>query len=446
MAKHKTTQYLCTECGSSFTKWQGRCPDCGQWNTLVESETSAVKKKSNKQIETIRLDSVEQKHIVRIDSGINELNLVCGGGIVPGSVILIGGEPGIGKSTLSIQIANNINTLYVSGEESPNQLRGRADRLQIDASKIEVSTSIITEEITHLMELKKPTCVIVDSIQTVASENVAGIAGSVSQIRESAAQIASTAKRLGIIAVIIGHITKDGAIAGPKILEHLVDTVLYFEGNSSKDYRILRSFKNRFGSINEVGLFQMTAKGLIDVKNKNNIFLNPFDSMAAGSAISAAVEGTRTILFEVQALANFTNFSNPRRLSDGLDFNRLVIISAILEKHTGLKLNSFDIFINMSGGFKLNERSGDLAVAVAIASSIKNVAISRDTAFLGELSLSGEIRPVAQLERRLQELNLVGIRRLFIANSRKSSKDDDYKFDGEIIPVSTIQDVVNRVF
>ena len=339
MAK-KNDYYICTECGTAFSKWAGQCRECSQWNTIVESynpNTSLV----NEKPEAVSLSSVELKQADRIYTDIDEFNLVCGGGIVPGSLILIGGEPGIGKSTIALQISGFFNTLYISGEESPQQIRQRAERINIDIGKIKISTSTDINSIISLAVSETPGCIIIDSIQTLRSSEIPGVAGSVSQIRETASKLALLSKKIGITIVIIGHITKDGTIAGPKVLEHLVDTVLYFEGDFSKEFRILRSFKNRYGSVNELGLFRMTEKGLLEVKEKNRMFLNNFSTTAPGNAVSASAEGSRSILFEVQALVTFSTFPNPRRMADGLDINRLIIITAVLERHTGIKLNSF---------------------------------------------------------------------------------------------------------
>lgn len=443
MAKKKII-FICNSCGSDFSKWHGKCPSCGEWNSVFESETAPHKNKKST-IEAIELSSIAADKISRIKTGINEFNIVCGGGIVPGSVILIGGEPGIGKSTLALQISHYLNTLYISGEESPGQLRQRAQRLGINPEKVKLSTSTNTEEIEIITKSEKPECVIIDSIQTIYSPETPGLKGSVSQIRESASRLVDLAKETGIPVILIGHITKEGNIAGPKLLEHLVDTVLYFEGDFSRDYRILRSFKNRFGSVNEMGLFQMTGRGLEEVKDKNKIFLNPFKSSAPGNAISAAIEGSRVILFEVQSLVSFTSFSNPRRMSDGFDINRLILISAVLEKHGGLKLNSFDVFINVAGGFQINETAADLAVAMSITSSLKEKPIPGDTGLLGEISLSGEIRPVSQCERRVKEFMHSGFKSLVIPiNDIKGAKKAG--FEGDIIGIKNIHEAIDHLF
>ncbi len=445
MAKTKQT-YLCTACGADSGKWFGRCPVCQEWNTLVEVEGAANRRaKGTKKPAVISLGDVRGEELIRRVTGIGEFNLVCGGGIVPGSVILVGGEPGIGKSTLALQVARYQKTLYISGEESPAQLRHRAERLDLPAEEIRLSTATAVEDIIAAAATEKPDLLIVDSIQTLYSAELPGIAGSVSQVRESAAQLVEMAKRTGLPVMLIGHITKEGSIAGPKLLEHLVDTVLYFEGDYSRDFRMLRAFKNRFGSINEIGLFRMTAAGLEEVKDKNRVFLNSFSSTAPGSAVSVAIEGSRSMLFEVQSLVNFTSFANPRRMADGFDLNRLIIINAVLEKHGGLKLSSFDVFINVSGGFQINETAADLAVAMAVTSSMKEQQIPEGTGFLGEISLSGDVRPVSQAGRRVQEFRASGFSTLLVSEA-DVKEAEAAGFEGTIRGVRHISDAIDAVF
>lgn len=440
MAK-KNNIFFCISCGFESPKWHGKCPACGEWNTLVESETPPAR--IGKTGKIISLDSIDFNELTRITTPIQEFNLVCGGGIVPGSVILISGEPGIGKSTLALQIASGFKTLYISGEESPVQLRHRALRLGIDAGSILVSSNACTEDIAKAVKAEKPDCIIIDSVQTLYTSELPGSPGTVTQIKESSARLIDIAKSTDIPVILIGHITKDGNIAGPKVLEHLVDTVLYFEGDFSKEYRMIRASKNRFGSVNEVGLFQMTDTGLIEVRDKNSLFVNSFSS-SPGSAISAAIEGSRTLLFEVQALVTFTAFSNPRRMSDGLDFNRLILLVAVLEKHGFLKLNSHDVFINLAGGYHINETSADLAIAMSVISSLKDKTIQRDTGFLGEISLSGEIRPVSQCSRRMQEFNRSGFKIVLVPEM--DAPEAEKTFDHEIIPVNNISQAIKFVF
>ncbi len=444
MAK-RTDFYFCTACGADYSKWNGRCTSCGEWNTIAEKAESSPGKRLREAPTAVLLNTVDKAKTVRAQSGITEFDLVCGGGVVPGSVILLGGEPGIGKSTLALQISEKLNALYISGEESPVQIRQRGERLSIDMARIHISVNNEVDDIIELAESIQPGCLIVDSIQTIYSSEIPGIIGSVSQVRESASRLVDFAKKKGIPVILIGHITKDGNIAGPKLLEHIVDTVLYFEGDFSKDYRVLRAFKNRYGSVNELGLFRMTEAGLEEVKDKNKIFLNPFLSAAPGNAVSAAVEGSRTILFEVQALVTFSSFSNPRRLSDGFDLNRLIIICAVLEKHAGLKLSNFDVFINVSGGFNISETAGDLAVAAAIASSLKEKRVEDGVGLIGEVSLSGDIRPVSGIEKRVQEFRYSGFKKLYVspADLGKSKKAG---FEGEIIAAASISELMGALF
>jgi DNA repair protein RadA/Sms len=443
MARQKK-YFICTACGAESPKWQGKCPSCGEWNTIVEAETPAPAA-SAPASEVVPLSSVAFSSVDRIKTGIGEFNLVCGGGVVPGSVILIGGEPGIGKSTLALQVAGFFSTLYISGEESPQQIRLRAERIGAQPGSIQLSTTTDVGEIVRLAGSVRPQCIIIDSIQTLYSAEIPGLKGSVSQVRESAARLADAAKRLNAVLILIGHITKEGSIAGPKLLEHLVDTVLYFEGNFSREYRVLRAFKNRYGSVNEIGLFRMEERGLVEVTDKNKIFLNPYLSSAPGNAVSAAVEGSRIILFEVQALVTSSSFPNPRRMADGFDLNRLILITAVLEKHAGLKLNTSDVFINVSGGFQINDTAADLAVAVSIASSLRNAAVPRGCGFLGEISLSGEIRPVSLCGRRIQEFKRSGFDRLILPKA-EFEEAKSAGFGEGAAGVGTIQEALSRLF
>ncbi|MGL4368829.1 MAG: DNA repair protein RadA [Spirochaetota bacterium] len=419
MAKAKDrTIFVCTSCGAQYSKWMGRCEQCDLWNTIAESAPKPESKSGRERtgsVKASKLSDVEQAGCERIMTSSAEFNLVCGGGIVPGSVVLIGGEPGIGKSTLSLQIAGSFRTLYISGEESPVQIRQRAQRLGIAMENVLVSSNTSVDEIEQLIRETRPVCIFIDSIQTISVPEIPAPAGSVSQVRESAAQLTDIAKMLNIPLFLIGHITKEGSIAGPKILEHIVDTVLYFEGDFTREFRILRAFKNRYGSVNEIGLFRMTQAGLAEVKEKNSIFINPNSSNAAGSSVGAAIEGSRTILFEVQSLATFSSFANPRRMSDGFDINRLILIAAVLEKHAGIKLSNFDLFLNVAGGFSINETAADLAVAMSVASSVREKPIPKGVACFGEISLSGEIRPVSQPERRATELVRSGFTKIIVS-------------------------------
>ena len=447
MAKQKQ-RFVCSACGADFAKWSGRCSACGEWNSIGDEAVKLPepgKKLDIAAASVMPLSEVNFVEAERILTEISEFNLVCGGGLVPGSVILMGGEPGIGKSTMALQVAHYLNTLYISGEESPVQIRARADRLGIDLSKVKISTDRVVEAIVELASVERPGLLIIDSVQTLISSKLPGSAGSVNQIRECASSLSDFAKSSNVPVILIGHITKDGAIAGPKVLEHLVDTVLYFEGDFSKDFRMLRAFKNRYGSVNEIGLFRMTASGLLEVRDKNMVFLNSYGKVSPGSAISAAVEGSRIILFEVQSLVSFTTFTNPRRMADGFDMNRLVILAAVLEKHAGLKLSSFDIFINLSGGFQVTEPSADLAVAAAIASSLRDEALPEGLGLMGEISLSGEVRPVPQCARRTQEFKASGFKKIICAESDAEEVRSSH-FSGEVIGVRTVAQALDKIF
>ncbi len=436
MAKNRPV-FTCTSCGAEYSRWSGRCTSCGEWNTIEESSPVHKNSVQTKTPSVCLLSEISEGETKRLITGIKEFNLVCGGGIVPGSVILMGGEPGIGKSTMALQCADYFETLYISGEETPAQIKTRAARLGINMSRIRISTDRSVQAVNALAVREKPELLIVDSIQTVYSEDLPGTAGSVNQIRACASALADTARNLNLPVIIIGHITKDGNIAGPKILEHLVDTVLYFEGDFTRDLRILRSFKNRYGSVNEAGLFRMTRSGLEEVRDKNTLFLHSSSKPSSGSAVSAAIEGSRTILFEVQSLVSFTTYPNPRRMADGFDMNRLIILAAVLEKHAGLKLSSFDIFINLSSGFRITEPAADLAVAAAIASSLKDSPLPLGLGLMGEISLSGDLRPVPQCGRRAAEFRSSGFTKILCCEQDA----EDIRaagFTGEILAATTV--------
>ncbi len=439
----KRPRFVCASCGAEHPKWAGCCDACGEWNAITAAESAPARLSSRAELHSLAGAGGEPP--LRTTSGIAEFDLVTGGGIVPGSVILVGGDPGIGKSTLALQIACSMKSIYFSGEESPLQIRQRAQRLAVPADGVQVSSSTIVEEIQEIVQDRKPECVVIDSVQTLSLRELPGFRGSIGQIRESTARLVELAKRTGVPVMLIGHITKDGAIAGPKMLEHLVDTVLYFEGDFSRDYRILRAFKNRFGSVNEIGLFRMTGKGLEEVRDKNSLFLSPFSSHSAGSAVSASLEGSRIILFEVQALVTFTSFSNPRRMADGFDLNRLILIAAVLEKHGMLKLGTCDVFVNVAGGFSITETASDLAVAMAIVSSLRERPIPAHTGMAGEIALSGEVRPVAQVHRRIQEFARSGFKTL-VLSKKDSLEARDAGFTGEVVGVATIAEAMDFLF
>ncbi len=442
MPKKTRTIFICNECGATFQKWLGRCPECSAWNSIAEEiqDTSFCKNEIPLENSIHPLSQVLSQSIQRIATGIGEFDLVCGGGIVPGSIILLGGEPGIGKSTLALQIAQHCTTLYCSGEETLQQIHLRSRRLNIKPDSIHLSSVTDIDHIESLIQMCSPQLVIIDSIQTLYSREITSPVGSVSQIRFTASRLADIAKQTQTCVMLIGHITKDGSIAGPKILEHIVDTVLYFEGDFTRDYRILRAFKNRFGSVNEIALFTMTASGLAEVKDKNKLFVQSKDSSFPGSVISATIEGTRSILFEAQSLVTATSFTNPRRMADGFDVNRLNLLVAVIEKHAKVSLSSFDIFINVAGGFTIDDTSCDLAIASAIISSLENIAIPHSTGIIGELSLSGQVRSATHSLRRLTEFNNSGITTLILPHNN-IAEVSNAGFAGTLIPLKNISEL-----
>jgi DNA repair protein RadA/Sms len=426
MTKMKT-QYVCQSCGSTQPKWMGRCPDCDEWNTLVETLVE-VRKKGGKPSSRSGIGSTPQRltditadNFQRTLLPMNEFNRVLGGGLVPGSLVLIGGDPGIGKSTLLLQISVALAVegpvLYVSGEESPQQIKLRASRLGIAADNLYLlaETNMATI-LAHIEELA-PHFLVVDSIQTVYGDELQSAAGSVSQVRDCAAKFQEVAKGRNMPVFLIGHVTKTGVIAGPRVLEHIVDTVLYLEGERFHTYRVLRSVKNRFGATNEVGIFEMHDDGLREVINPSEIFLAERLPNTAGSAIAITIEGTRPILVEVQALASTTSFGNPRRTTNGVEMNRLLLLIAVLSRRVGIKLGDQDIFANVIGGLQIDEPASDLAVATAIASSVRNQPVAADVALVGEVGLSGELRTVGHLDYRLKEASKLGFKRCVLPAS-----------------------------
>jgi len=407
MAKKKSV-YECIECGYKSAKWMGKCPACGSWDSFIEvGEEKATPSKSPSKI--LKFDEIEKEEIERFSSGDSELDLVLGGGIVPGSLVLIGGSPGVGKSTLMLKLAGNIDkkVLYVAGEESPGQIKIRAERLGIKNKDLYIMPEIVVENIIN--EVKNYDLVIIDSIQTIYSEKIQSAPGSVSQVREATFELMRAAKNSKVPIFIIGHITKEGSIAGPRVLEHMVDTVLYFEGEASQELRILRAFKNRFGSTSEIGIFEMTKEGLKSAKHKSF-----FSKKAlAGSAITVILEGTRPIVLEVQALVS-ESYSVPKRSATGFDLARLNMILALLEKKLNLPFNQYDVFVNVTGGIKITETAADLAIIAAIVSSFRDRPISKESVFIGEVSLVGDIREVAGLEQRLKEAANLGFKRAIV--------------------------------
>ncbi len=416
--------FQCQSCGYISPKWIGKCPDCGAWNSFVEEvidNSQSSQKRTESTVKPLSIASIEISVSDRISTGIRELDRVLGGGIVKGSFVLIGGDPGIGKSTIMLQVANNIaknyrKVLYVSGEESLSQIKLRAERLQATSDDILLLSETLVEKIIDCAHDIQPSLLIIDSIQTVYTEEAVSAPGTVSQIRESAAKFMNYAKRTGTPVFLIGHVTKEGAIAGPRVLEHLVDTVLYFEGDRGYAYRILRSVKNRFGPTNEIGVFEMTSGGLHEIENPSAIFLSEHSS-SSGSAITATMEGTRAILTEIQALVTPSNFGMPRRNFIGVDYQRVNLLVAVLEKRGRINFAGADIFVNVVGGLKITEPASDLAVISAIVSSFRDMPLPEGMVIFGEVGLSGEVRAISQAELRLKEAARIGMTTAIIPKS-----------------------------
>jgi DNA repair protein RadA/Sms len=422
MAKTKS-RFVCQNCGSVSPKWMGKCPECGAWNTLVEElEAQPVRTGSidigdmsvPQKIGEVTFDETE-----RYSTQIGELDLVLGGGVVKGSLILVGGEPGIGKSTLLLQVANHLTAggrkvLYVSGEESIKQTKLRAQRLNVVSDSLYIVAENNLEKIKHHILQLEPEVLIVDSVQTVYSPEITSAPGSVSQVREATNQFMNLSKRNGISTFLVGHVTKSGSIAGPKVLEHMVDTVLYFEGEGHNLYRMLRAVKNRFGSTNELGIFEMTGNGLVEVADPSRLFMSGGSKREAGSVILPTLEGTRTVLVEIQCLVSQTNFNMPRRMAMGIDYNKLILLTAVLEKKVGMTLYNQDIYLNVVGGMSVDEPSADLAIIAAIASSFREVVLPEDLVIFGEVGLTGEIRSVNQVQQRINEAAKLGFKKAII--------------------------------
>jgi DNA repair protein RadA/Sms len=434
VAKTKTI-YICTECGALEPKWQGQCPSCMAWNTLVETiEESAntTNRYANKfdglnQSSTLqKLSSIKAADIERKPTGISEFDRVLGGGLVEGGVVLIGGDPGIGKSTLLLQVLCHLGmsakAIYVSGEESPQQIAMRAKRLGLDASSVELLAEINLEKILATLQTHKPNIAVIDSIQTVYSEALQSAPGSVAQVRECSAQLTRLAKQLGITVILVGHVTKEGSLAGPRVLEHIVDTVLYFEGDQNSSFRLIRAFKNRFGAVNELGVFAMTEHGLREVSNPSALFLSHHETQVAGSCITVTMEGTRPLLIEIQALVDESHAPNPKRLCVGLEQNRLAMLLAVLHRHVGVACFDQDVFINAVGGVKIAEPAVDLAVILSIVSSLKNKPLESKLIVFGEVGLAGEVRAVQGGQMRLKEAAKLGFTKAIIpkANAPKA--------------------------
>ena len=450
----KNTFFECEHCGYKSRKWLGKCPDCGSWNCFVEVKEESKKKGKTQSLSTgvilpKPITEINSAEYSRINTGIEEFNRVLGGGFVPGSLTLLGGEPGIGKSTLMLQISNNIakngQILYFSGEESPSQIRLRAERIGAINENILLSGEVVLENIIEQISKANPLFVVIDSIQTMFSSELSSAPGTVSQIREVTTRLLFEAKNSGIPVLIIGHITKEGAIAGPKTLEHIVDTVLYFEGDRFQSRRLIRAIKNRFGSTNELGLFEMTSKGLIPVTNPSEFFIGERPEDTTGSAIVCAVEGTRALLVELQALVTESAFGTPRRMAIGIDINRLHLLLAIIEKRLDYLIGRDDVYINVAGGLSINEPSVDLGIAFAVVSSFLNKPLDRHTVFIGEIGLSGEIRSVSAINQRLNEAANLGFKRAIIPDTREKI-DSKVKNKLELTKAKTLKQAFDLVF
>ena len=444
MAKAKTI-FVCSSCGYESTKWLGKCPSCNEWNSFYEEKiVSTNTNKKEKNITPTPLTNVENKDTVRISTGFAEVDRVLGAGLVNGSLVLLGGEPGIGKSTLILQICNklalNEKVLYVSGEESAEQIKLRANRLNIKNDNILFLGETDMDVIEKAIENITPKLVIIDSIQTMYSEEITSTAGSVSQVREVTSRIMKNCKQNDITTIIIGHVTKDGNIAGPRVLEHMVDTVLYIEGERYFSYRVLRSVKNRFGSTNEIGMFEMQNEGMVEINNPSSILISEREDNPSGSIIVATMEGTRSLLLELQALTTPSVFGMPRRNTNGIDYNRLTLLAAVLEKKLGLPLGTQDVYLNIVGGIKVNEPAIDLGIVLAVCSSYKNISIRKDLVAIGEVGLTGEVRAVNLIEKRLNEAEKLGFKCCIIPKTNKKLLKDSYKLD--IIGVSDINEAV----
>ncbi|MFO7635787.1 MAG: DNA repair protein RadA [Clostridia bacterium] len=431
MAK-TSTRFICQECGYETMKWMGKCPSCFQWDTLSQTVTEKASGTTEVRKTVLTgLSGLSSESSDRIDTGIGEMNRVLGGGVVRGSIILVGGDPGIGKSTILLQLCKSVEVgtevLYFSGEESISQIGMRAKRLGVVKENILFASETDVESICDCMEDKKPEIVVIDSIQTVSSSQVPSVPGSVTQIRNAAQAFIQTAKKINTSVFLVGHVTKDGTLAGPRILEHMVDTVLYFEGDRSSSFRILRAVKNRFGSTNEIGVFEMLEEGLAEVANPSALFLSGKSRHAAGSCVIPVMEGTRPMLCEIQALVSASPFGMPRRMSTGVDNNRVIMLAAVLEKILGLKLANCDAYVNAAGGLKVSEPACDLAVISAIGSSFKNLPVADDLVVMGEVGLTGEIRGVSNIDKRVREAEKLGYKVAVIpsanlAQARKASK------------------------
>lgn len=456
MAKTRT-RFLCQNCGYISPRLLGRCPNCGAWNQMVEeverptnSKATPSRRSSNgDHNKPVKINEVNFKSEKRVKTGLEELDRVLGGGIVPGSLVLIGGDPGIGKSTLLLQVSGQLEktggrVLYVSGEESASQIKLRADRLHVGGNELYLYPETDMSEIRNTIAVNKPDYLVIDSVQTMNEPELASAIGSVSQIREVTAELMNIAKQQNVTIFVVGHVTKGGAIAGPKILEHMVDTVLYFEGDMHHNYRMLRSVKNRFGSTNEIGMFEMEDTGLKEVSNPSEIFLDERLKNASGSAVVVSMEGTRPILVEIQSLITPTLYGTAKRTTTGLDRNRVAVIMAVLEKRANILLQNQDAYLKATGGVHLDEPAIDLAMAMTIVSSYKNQGLAADECFVGEIGLTGEIRRVNLIDQRINEAEKLGFKRIYIPANNDVNNRKKYKID--IVGVRTINDAIKKVF
>jgi len=455
MKKNSKTVFCCQECGYQTPKWMGKCPDCGQWQTFVEEvqtlrpDQQARRKAFSLQSEPVPIDSIKLEDEYRLLTGIKEFDRVLGGGLVPGTLVLIGGTPGIGKSTLMLQALHGLanmghKVLYVSGEESTRQISMRSKRLSTISRDLLVVSEIDIEAIQTMLESTKPDVLVIDSIQTMFNSDLTSAPGSVSQVRESAIQLMFMAKNTSVPIFLVGHVTKDGAIAGPRLLEHMVDTVLYFEGDRNHVFRILRAVKNRFGSTNEIGVFEMNEMGLKEVANPSAVFLSERPVNTPGSVVTASMEGTRPILVELQALASSTNFGTPRRTVLGIDQNRVALLVAVMEKKLGMDLMGHDIFMNVAGGVKVDEPAIDMGIVSAIASSFLDKPISDATLVLGEVGLTGEVRAVSHIETRVTETKKMGFSRCLVPESNLKRMTEVEGID--VIGVKTVSEAIEILF
>jgi len=447
------TKFVCNECGYETSKWMGKCPACLEWNTMIEEKDTGAKgiKTASPSSKAIPITDVAKDYEDRVKTGIDELDRVLGGGIVGGSLVLVGGDPGIGKSTLLLQVCGALapsqRILYISGEESAKQIKLRAERLSVNHENILMASETNFENVEALINENKPQVVILDSIQTVYSNELTSAPGSVSQVREVTGHLMHIAKEGGITVFVAGHVTKDGAIAGPRVLEHMVDTVLYFEGERHQNYRILRSVKNRFGSTNEIGIFEMRQEGLVEVANPSGVLLSGRAKDQSGSVVVASLEGTRPMLLEIQALVTPTSFGMPRRMATGIDYNRLTMLMAVLEKKVGMQLHNFDAYVNVVGGIKLDEPACDLGVIASVAGSFRNCPISPDIVVMGEVGLTGEVRTVSQVEKRVMEAKRMGFKKCILpAGNRSKNLESGIADKMELLFAETVEEALNYIF